>query len=161
MHRNSMTSSLVGVLLTACVLAMIGLNVATAAENALYKTADGVSVYLGVVPAEIVKGHPSGHPERAMHGGVPKGQHEYHVVAAIFDTATGARISNATVTAQVSGLGLAGPKKPLEPMQIAGTTTFGNFFNLPGRDVYTVKLTIERSGVAKAVVVDFKYDHRR
>jgi hypothetical protein len=68
--------------------------------------ADGLRAYLGVVPAEIVKGHPSKHPEAVMHGGAPEGAHEYHIVVAIFDTATGDRISNATVTAKVSGLGL-------------------------------------------------------
>ena len=95
-----------------------------------------------------------------MHGGVPKGPHEYHVVAAVFDVASGARISDAVVTAQISGLGLSGSKKQLEPMQIAGTTTYGGFFDLPGYDLYTVKLTVERSG-ASPVVLEFNYDHRR
>jgi hypothetical protein len=55
-----------------------------------------------------------------MHGHVPKGPHEYHLVAAVFDAATGARVSDAAVTAEVSGLGLSGSKRKLEPMQIAG-----------------------------------------
>jgi hypothetical protein len=46
-------------------------------------------------------------------------------------------------------------------MQIAGTTTYGNFFHLPGYDLYIVKLAIERPGAARTVVMDFKYDHRR
>jgi hypothetical protein len=96
-----------------------------------------------------------------MHGRIPKGPHEYHVVAAVFDTASGARVSDAAVTAQVSGLGLSGTSKKLGPMEIAGTTTYGGFFNLPGRDRYTVKLTIERSVGAKPVVLEFKYDHRQ
>ena len=84
-----------------------------------------------------------------------------HVVAAIFDAASNVRIADATVTAQVSGLGLAGTKKALETMQIAGTTTYGDFFDLPGRDLYTVKLAIQRPGTTRPVVMDFKYDHRR
>ena len=32
------------------------------------RSADGLTAYLGVMPAEIVKGHPPGHPEQAMHG---------------------------------------------------------------------------------------------
>lgn len=58
------------------------------------------------MPAEIAKGQPSGHPEGAMHGGTPAGAHEYHVVIAIFDAASGTRISDASVRAKVSGLGL-------------------------------------------------------
>src|SRR5262245_35207369 len=122
-------------------------GVATAAETDLSKTAGGVTVYLGIVPAEIVKGLPSSSTtERSMHGRTPRGPHEYHVVAAVFDAASGARVSNAVVTAEVSGLGLSGAKKTLEPMQISGTTTYGGFFDLPGFDLYTVKLTVERSG---------------
>jgi len=47
----------------------------------------------------------------------------------------------------------------LEPMQISGTTTYGSFVNLPGLDLYTVKLTVERGGASSAVL-QFRYDHR-
>jgi hypothetical protein len=30
-----------------------------------------------VVPAAIVKGHPTGHAEQTMHGGVPAGRNEF------------------------------------------------------------------------------------
>jgi hypothetical protein len=82
-------------------------------------------------------------------------------VVAIFDAASNARISDAKVTAQVSGIGLSGSSKTLETMQINQTTTYGAFFNLPGPDLYTIKLTIDRPGAAGPVVMDFKYDHRR
>ena len=137
-------------------------DLANAAETDLSKTAGGVTVYLGVVPAEIVKGLPasSSDAERPMHGHVPKGPHEYHLVAAVFDAVTGARVSDAAVTAEVSSVGLTGSKRRLEPMQIAGTTTYGGFVDLPGFDLYTVKLIVERSGVSPATL-QFKYDHRR
>jgi hypothetical protein len=132
----------------------------TAANSEEAKTSGGLTVYLGVVPAEIVKG-PSPHSaERPMHRRIPRGPHEYHVVAAIFD-ASGARISDATVTAQVSGVGLSGARKNLEPMQMAGTTSYGAFFSLPGRDLYAIRLAIMRPGVPQLVNADFKYDHRR
>jgi hypothetical protein len=73
---------------------------------------------------------------------------------------SGARVSDAVVTAEAADLGLSGNKKKFEPMQIAGTTTYGGFFDLPGFDLYTVKLTVERSGAGPAVL-QFKYDHRR
>jgi hypothetical protein len=134
---------------------------AVAASDGPYKLAAGLAVYVGVVPAEIVKGHPSQHAEKTMHGGVPKGAHLYHVVIAIFDATSGARVSDASVTAQVSGVGLAGARKKLDPMEIASTVTYGGYFDLPGRDLYTIGLTIERPGQPKPVRLEFKYDHRR
>jgi hypothetical protein len=133
---------------------------ATIVPAALAQTADdyrrttgGLTIYLGVMPAEIIKGLP------AMHGDVPAGPHEYHVVTAIFDATSGARVSDATVTAKVSGLGLSGPERTLEP-SIADTITYGGFFSLPGRDLYTIELAIRRSLTQQPVVVAFKYDHR-
>jgi hypothetical protein len=125
------------------------------------KTAGGLTVYLGVVPAEMIRG-PSPHSaEQPMHGGAPRHRHQYHIAAAVFDAVTNARISDATVTAQVSGLGLSGTTKTLEPMQIADTITYGGFFDLPGADLYTIRLMIQRPGSRRPVVLDFKYDHRR
>lgn len=143
----------------ALVLAWAGLT--WAADDTLYKTADGIAVYVGVVPAEIVKGPAPPAGERPMHGGIPTGRLEYHIVAALFDANSGVRVEDATVKAQVSGLGLAGPSKTLERMEIAGTSTYGGFFNFPGRDLYTIELTITRPGVEHPAILDFHYDHRR
>ena len=137
----------------------IGLGFPAVAQDS--KTADGLTVYLGVVPAEMVKGLPSHSGEPPMHGGGPRHAHQYHVVAAIFDAPSTSRVSDATVTAQVSGLGLAGSSKSLEPMKLADTITYGGFFDLPGADIYTIRLTIRRPGSQRPVVIDFKYDHRR
>ena len=138
-------------------------DAAIAAETEQSTTAGGLTVYLGVVPAEIVKGPPThvllskGPHEYDI---MSKNPHDYQIVAAIFDAASGERVSHVIVTAEVFGLGLSGSKKQLEPMQIAGTATYGGFFDLPGSDLYTVKLTVERSGTNPAVL-QFKYDHRR
>jgi hypothetical protein len=118
------------------------------------RTAGGLTAYLGVMPGEIVKGQP------IMHGGAPAGPHEHHIVVAIFDAASAARISDATVTAKVSGLGLSGSEKTLEPMNIADTVTYGGFFNLPGADLYAITVSIRQPGRQQPVVLDFKYDHR-
>ena len=138
---------------------MLWMGVAVAAEDANYKTAGGMAAYLGVVPAELVKGPGPHSAERPMHGRIPRGQHEFHIVVAIFDAGTGARISDATVSAKISGLGLSGDQKVLEPMKIADTVTYGGFFNLT-RDIYTIRLTVQRPG-AQPISLDFRYDHRR
>lgn len=137
----------------------LAIQAKAAAEDAQVKTAAGLTGYLGVFPAELVKGPAPHSGEAPMHGRVPKGPHEFHLVIALFDAASGARISDALVTAKVSGLGLSGAQKTFEAMKIAETITYGAFFNL-ARDIYTVRITVQRPG-AKPVVMDFKYDHRR
>jgi hypothetical protein len=163
MVSHSRRQAIATVLGALCVgaLPLVWSDVAAAQDAQLSKTAGGMTVYVGVVPAEIVKGlGAAGHEQGPMHGGVPKGAHQYHLVAAVFDAAGGARVADAVVNAQISGIGLSGEKKKLEPMQIANTTSYGGFFDLPGRDLYTIRLTIERPGQPRPVDMEFKYDHR-
>lgn len=146
--------------ITALVLTVIlGWSPTQAAEGGETKSAGGLTVYLGVVPAELVKGLSPHSSERPMHGGSPRGTHEHHVVVAVYDSGSNARITDARVTAKVSGLGLSGPQKTLEPMRIADTLTYGAFFDLT-RDLYTIRVTVQRPG-SRDVTLDFKYDHRR
>ncbi|MFZ5790102.1 MAG: hypothetical protein ACOY3L_05325 [Pseudomonadota bacterium] len=130
---------------------------ASAIDTGQTKTVDGLTIYIGAIPAEIVKGHPGTHPEAGMHDGPPSGRHEYHLVVALFDAKTGTRISDATMFARVSSLGLVGPRKALTSMKIEDTITYGNYFNLPDRGLYTIDLEIKRaSGTIK---VGFSYEH--
>ena len=131
-----------------------------AADGSQYQMGSGIAAYLGVVPAELIRGHPPKHPEATMHGGAPHGRNEVHLFVAIFDASTGARITDAKVKAQVSGLGLSGSEYTLEPMTIANSLTYGNFLSLPGRDLYAIKVTIVRSGTRESTVMNFKYDNR-
>ena len=142
------------------ILIIAGLAVTAPAAYAQdSKTAGGLTVYLGVLPAELVKGPEPHSGEPPMHGGTPSGRHEYHIIASVYDATSKARISDATVAAKVSPLGLSGTQKTLEPMKIADTTTYGAFFNLTP-DLYKIRLTVQRSG-SEPAVFDFKYDHRR
>ncbi len=133
---------------------------ANAAGDGLYQKASGVEAYLGVVPAEITKGHKATNPEGPMHGGVPEGGTQYHLVAAVFDVKSGERITGATVTVQVSGLGKTGAKKTLDLMSIAGTQTYGGYFVFAGPGLYTVVLTVKRQGAAEGIILSFPYEHR-
>lgn len=136
------------------------------------QTSDGLTVYIGVMPAEVLKGHP-------VHGGTPAASNEYHLVVAIFDAVTGARITDVTVTATVFGPGnteLYGqrhlrpwgsrpiteslPRTPLERMEIAQTVTYGEFFVLQNAATYTFRLTITRPDKTRPTVMDFVYIHR-
>lgn len=95
-----------------------------------------------------------------MHGGVPEGRHQYHLVLALFDAASGARIETARVSVEVTGLGHIGSTRlDLEPMKIADTVTWGTFVELPGRDSYDLSFTVVLPGRAKAIVLPFSYAH--
>lgn len=143
-------------------IAALLLTAAFAADSSQHKVVHGVAIYLGVFPAEMILGHPRAHTEAEMHGGVPAGQHQYHVVVALFDNATGKRITGARVKANVSEIGLSGVQKKLEPMLIAGTVSYGNYFNMPATsNPYRINVRIELPGMADAIEAQFDYQHAR
>ena len=147
--------------LTLAALATLSLITASPsrAADANYQIAGDLGVYLGVVPAQIVRGHPASHPEQTMHGGVPGGRHEYHILVAIFEQPSGARVTDAEVTAKVSGEGRVGGRElELEPMTIADAVTYGNFIGLPGSDRYTIEVHVRRTGKGEKSVT-FSYRH--
>lgn len=126
-----------------------------------YETADGLAVYLGVVPAALVRGHPQ-NGDGAMHGGPSGGRHEQHIVVAIFDAESGERVEYASVAVSISGLGHVGHRRiALEPMTIAGTVTYGEFVNFPGRDRYEIVVEADVPGRQSPVRVTFSSDHLR
>jgi hypothetical protein len=129
-------------------------------DDGLSQTKDGLTAYIGVTPSAVVKKQATGESPPMMQSGMPSGRHEVHVVVAMLEAASGARVSDANVTAQVSGLALVGPIKSLEAMEIANTITYGGFFDMAGSELYTVKLTIMRPGAASPVVMELSYDHR-
>ena len=93
-----------------------------------------------------------------MHGGPPRGRHVHHLTAALFDARTGDRVEDVTVDARVAPLGLAGETRRLEPMEIAETITYGNFFSFPEEGGYRLRLRIERTG-EPATEVEFRHRH--
>ncbi len=147
-------------LLRAAVLSIATLlaSAAFAADTATHKVVNGVAIYLGVLPAEMMLGHPKPHTEAEMHGGVPPGKRQYHVLVSLFDAASGKRISGAKVSARVYEINLAGTQKKLESMLIAGTITYGNYFNMPA-NLYRIRVLIELPGVADVIEVEFEYRH--
>lgn len=144
----------------AALVALPGPPRAQDAANGNTLTVDGILAYLGVLPAAIVRGHPRSHPEGAMHGGVPDGRHQYHVILALFDAASGQRIETARVALTLMGLGhTGGTRLELEPMTIAGTVTWGTFVKLPGKDVYEMTFEVRIDGRKDAAAFPFRYAH--
>lgn len=137
-------------------------SAAFAADSATYKVVNGVAIYLGVLPAEMILGHLKPHPEAEMHGGVPAGQHQQHILVTLFDHASGKRISGAKVSARVYEINRAGTQKKLEPMLIAGTISYGNYFNMPvTNSPYRIRVLIELPGVAGVIETEFEHQHAR
>lgn len=142
-----------GVLLAA--LAVPG----SSAVGASHKTAGGLTVYLGVVPTAMIRGATREHLLTA-HGDVPSGPHAYHVMIALFDAASGKRIEDASeVTARVSSRRLTATTRRLEPMIIAGTVTYGNYFTMADEDPYEIIVSVTRTGADEPVLLSFSYAH--
>jgi len=143
------------------VIGLVSFNaVVTAAEvPENFQVAEGVAIYLGVIPAEIVQGHPREHSEATMHGGVSTRGHRDHVVVALFDNATGKRIEDAQVTGSVMEIGLGNEQKKLEPMRIADSVTYGNYFAMPDKNIYHIKVQIRRPGMKNVVEAQFTHRH--
>ena len=123
------------------------------------QSAGGFTVYLGVVPAALVKGHDPGTPG-AMHPNETRDSASHHVMVAIFDAATGVRVTVAAVTATVrQGTGLT-TTKPLELMVVDGAATFGNYFPLAEDGTRTaIDVDIRCPPPARAATVHFSYSH--
>jgi hypothetical protein len=114
------------------------------ASESRSQVVDGLTFDYGVDPSETVQQHPSGHPEVGMHRGpLPN---SYRVTLAVFDTQTHARIDDAQVTLKLKGPGhgVGVVSMPLEPMTIAGATTYGGYVSLPGAARYQLTFEVAR-----------------
>jgi hypothetical protein len=136
--------------------------VAQTAGREPYQQVDDVVLYLGIIPAAVLRGHMPSHAERSMHGGPTHGGNEYHVTIAPFERDSGKRIQDADVLATVSGLGGIGTVRlRLEPMTIAGVVTYGGFVTFPEGDRYTISVDLRRAGASAPVKAEFTYDRSR
>ncbi len=124
-----------------------------------FQIVSGVAIYLGVIPAELMQKHPKVHEEHKKHGGIPTKGHSDHVLVALFDEATGKRIENAQVMGTVVEFGLGVQQKKFEPEEIEGTITYGNYFDMPDKSVYHVKLEIRYPGRPGVIKAQFTHQH--
>lgn len=138
----------------AAVLLMLAAMSCAEDGGSLQQVVSGVEIYLGIVPAEMVGGHPREHPERGMHGGTASGG--YHVMVALFDHATGQRITDAEVSARLVSPSRQEPEKRLEAMTVAGALTYGNFFNMVRGGSYRMDIQIRRPGSPDVVRATFR-----
>lgn len=126
--------------------------------------AGGMEIYYGIIPAKIVLDRPDAELDRRAHGGVPAWGEQYHVIIALFEQTSGNRVLDAQVKATVfdarePNKRLPGPQKQLEPMQVAGGMSYGNYFNMPAPGPYRIELEIQRQGTAEIVKAALEYRH--
>lgn len=133
-------------------------GVSSAQETGGSEVVGGMIAYYGVVPSQLVGAHPPGHPEARMHGGVPSGKRSHHVIVALFDQESFERITDATVSATVAEVGLAGQTKPLEPFTVDDALTYGNYFDLTPRTLYRITVSVRAPG--KAAEAKFRFDFK-
>lgn len=118
-----------------------------------YKRVDGIDVYYGVIPAAMLVEHVPEHEDTRPAADA------HHLVVALFKADSGERIADAQVQARVEEPGhLAGVEKTLEPMDIAGTVTYGNYFRMSGRGPFLIRLRILLPGASP--IVETTFEHR-
>ncbi|HKI74615.1 MAG TPA: c-type cytochrome [Pseudomonadales bacterium] len=123
--------------------------------NPNHKIVGGVEVYMGYTTAENIRALPQGSPELSMHGGVPQGANYYHVNASVFDAATGAPISGATVSLDLDWPGQATTVVDLQPMFMGAGGSYGNYVKTQPNVDCPMVLHIKTAGG----MVDVKFDH--
>ena len=128
----------------------------SAGQAGMSRLADGVLMYLGVMPTEAILEHQAFYPGHVDEG-VPSGKNVYHVMLALFDRATGERITDADVPARVSPLGLVGSRKGLHTLTEAGALTYCEYFTHSPHDRYVIHVTVRRPQASQVVEANFDY----
>ena len=129
----------------------------SAGPATMSQLADGVLLYLGVVPTDAMREHRDFYPAHFSGERVPAGKNVHHVTLALFDRATGERITDAEVEARISPLGLVGPKRDFHAMTEAGALTYCAYFTLSPHDRYVIDVTVRRPQATAVVVARFEY----
>ena len=120
---------------------------------------DGIELFFGFVPAEILRGHPREHDEQTMHGGVPSGRGVHHLIISVFDAKTRTRITDAAVTGSVTEVGMATQNRKLEAMAFGGAMSYGNYFAMPNQGPYEIVVNVRRPSDGKTATARFQYWH--
>ena len=108
-----------------------------AQSDRAHKLVGGTDIYLGLQTAAKEKG---------------KGY--YHVSIVLRDHASKAEIKDAQVEGRVANL-MTGETKALEPATVNKAFSYGNYFQMPGKDPYTLTLKIRKPGAPAPIEAKF------
>ena len=115
----------------------------------------GVTLYWGLVPAAVVADK---HALAELHGGPPKGGGQvHHLVVALYDSASGRRIEDAVVRAQLSETGIVDePAKYLPPMKVNEQASYGQLFGVAKDGPYRLRLWVRLP--SRTDEIEFRFD---
>ena len=119
-------------------------------------TAGGLDIYLGRMSAEQMRAFPAGAPEAKLHGGIPGGGGWWHVNVSVFDAATQAQVTGATVDFEYEQLGMGRERKSLEPVTVAGAASYGAYVRLAPKATYNFVVRVTKPGTKQEVQVKFQ-----
>jgi len=124
-----------------------------AASDPTHKIIEGTDIYLGVLPAETMRARHAGADSQTQRN-IPSGKGYYYISVVLRDSSTKAEIKDAQIEARVANL-MNGETRKLEAATINNSVSYGNYFQMPGRDPYTVTLQIRTPGAARAIEARF------
>ncbi|PWB62414.1 MAG: hypothetical protein C3F16_06700 [Betaproteobacteria bacterium] len=119
-------------------------------------SAGGLDVYLGRMSAEQMRAYPAGSPEAKMHGGIPSGSGYHHINVSVFDAASQAQVTGATVELEYQQLGMGGQKATLEAATVAGQTSYGAYVRLAPKANYNFLVRVKKPGAKQEAEVRFQ-----
>lgn len=102
---------------------------------------DGMEIFYGILSEERVH---ADEDSSFTHRGLLR-KHRRHLTVALFDAETKQRISDATINATVTPLGLAPTRKRLKQVRINEAVTYDHFFEFPpDSSPFRIVLKIDR-----------------
>jgi hypothetical protein len=116
----------------------------------------GLAFHYELVPSEMVLVHPRANVERRMHPGDSR-KGRSHLVLSLFDSQSGARISQAEVLVQVTPPAGATMTEPLERVDIADQPSFSAYVPIGAPGVYKIRFDVKRPGVEATVSAEFEH----
>ncbi|HUH93565.1 MAG TPA: c-type cytochrome [Casimicrobiaceae bacterium] len=128
----------------------------TAVAGQDFAVAGDTTVYFGVIAGDTIRAHPKEYPP-TTYGVPPSAPDQYYVTVAVFDSGSGQRIEAAAVRARVATASGSGPEKTLQPITIAGSRSYGNYFAMGGSGPFKIAVSVKRSDSADTVQAQFDY----
>jgi cytochrome c5 len=121
-----------------------------------YRVVQSTTIYLGIVPADVMRKDPGTYPA-SVYGAPPTLPNHYYVTITAFDASSGQRIADALVKARISGTAGTGPQQALRPITVASAVSYGNYFAMAGGGPYKVSVHLDRPGVPNPTEAQFQY----
>ena len=118
-----------------------------ASDANLSRSVDGIDIYMGITHANNTEA--MNVKELGMIQKI-KGK-KHHITVALFDKASGARITDAKVMAVIGEMGLSSNRKKLKQEKYGDAVSYGRDFYLSKEGPYWIDLNIKRNGATQTL----------